>query len=283
MAAMTRSPLISPHELTALTSSDPRLVILDARPSADDFARGHLRGAQHAALESQLSSARDPEANPVHGGRHPLPPLERWLLQLGQWGITPASEVVIYDDQNGANAAARAWWMLRAVGHEKVAVVDGGFAAAKTAGFEVTTDESQSVATTPYPATQWSLPTVDADQVDLLRRDDQWRVLDVRAAARFRGETEPIDPIAGHIPGAINLPFDFNQNEGRFRSPEELRETYRNLLGDVPAERLVVHCGSGVTACHTLLALESAGLTGASLYVGSWSEWCRNDRPRATQ
>lgn len=120
----------------------------------------------------------------------------------------------------------------------------------------------------------WQLPTVTMEQVDQLRNDPRWRVLDVRSAERFRGETEPIDPVAGHIPGAVNVPY--TENIGK--SPQELRAMYERLLGDVPPERLVVHCGSGVTACHTLFALEKAGLKGASLYVGSWSEWCRNRR-----
>jgi thiosulfate/3-mercaptopyruvate sulfurtransferase len=125
------------------------------------------------------------------------------------------------------------------------------------------------------PVLHWQLPTVTLDEVDARRNDPSWRVLDVRATPRFRGDTEPIDPVAGHIPGAVNLPY--TENLGK--SPEELRAMYEELLGGVPPERLIVHCGSGVTACHTLLALDRAGLHGASLYVGSWGEWCRNDMP----
>lgn len=253
-------------------------VLLDARASGYDA--GHLRGAIRADLETQLSAARDAGADPKHGGRHPLPPLERWLAQLGAWGIGPETHVVIYDDQLGANAAARAWWMLRAVGHERVSVLDGGFAAAVAAGLEVTTDVPEVIAREPYPAKDWQRPTVDRDRVDALRNDSDWKVLDVRSRERFRGETEPIDPIAGHIPGAINLPFAENLENGRFKSAPELRAMYEELFGDTPTERVIVHCGSGVTACHTLLALEAAGLDGASLYVGSWGEWCRNDLPR---
>jgi thiosulfate/3-mercaptopyruvate sulfurtransferase len=167
--------------------------------------------------------------------------------------------------------------MLRAVGHENVAVLDGDWRALPS------TDELPHFLALPrYPATSWQLPTADMARVDALRSDDAWRVLDVRSRERFRGETEPIDPIAGHIPGAINLPFAENLENGRFKSADALRAQYRQLFGDVPPERVVVHCGSGVTACHTLLALEHAGLRGASLYVGSWGEWCRNDQmPRA--
>src|SRR5690349_5892677 len=224
-------------------------VLLDARPKKADYAAGHLRGAQHASLETQLSTASDPNADPARGGRHPLPPLERWTKQLGAWGIGPDTDVVIYDEQSGANAAARAWWMLRAVGHERVSVVDG-----RLLGLPITTEVPVVEPREPYPATEWKRPTVDIAQVDALRLDRDWKVLDVRSRERFRGETEPIDPIAGHIPGAVNLPFAENLEHGRFKTPAELRAMYEQLLGDTPADRLIVHCGSGVTACHTLLA-----------------------------
>ena len=243
------------------------LVILDARPGPV-YEAGHAEGALHADLEAQLSSASDPGADPSRGGRHPLPPLDRWLAQVAAWGITPSTRVIVYDDQDGANAAARAWWMLRAIGHENVEVLrdwKGGVPPAPSKTSHVTEQ---------HP-TRWLLPTVTMDQVDVLRHDPSWKVLDVRAAPRFRGETEPIDPVAGHIPGAVNLPY--TENTGK--SPDELRALYEHFLGDVPPERLIVHCGSGVTACHTLLALEEAGLPGATLYVGSWGEWCRNEMP----
>jgi thiosulfate/3-mercaptopyruvate sulfurtransferase len=267
------TPLLSPDQLAQLLATETDVVLLDARAKGYDV--GHLRGAQHADLETQLSAARDADANPARGGRHPLPPLERWTQQLGAWGIGPQTHVVIYDDQFGANAAARAWWMLRAVGHERVSVLDGAIT-----DLPMTTDAPAITARPPYPATAWQRPTVDLARVNSLRNDDGWKVLDVRSRERFRGETEPIDPVAGHIPGAVNLPFAENLENGRFRPPHELRTTYNQLLGETPIERLIVHCGSGVTACHTLLALEAAGLDGASLYVGSWGEWCRNDLPR---
>jgi thiosulfate/3-mercaptopyruvate sulfurtransferase len=273
------STLISPASLLELLRSTGDVVLLDARPAG--FAEGHLRGARQANLETQLSAASDDGADPARGGRHPLPPLDRWVRQLGEWGITPSTQVVIYDDQAGANAAARTWWMLRAVGHERASVLDGGFGAAVAAGVPVTTADELHAPLPPYPATSWQRPVVDMAQVDALRQDREWRVLDVRSRERFRGETEPIDPVAGHIPGAINLPFAENLDEGRFKPPEALRAQYERLLEGTPVSRLVVHCGSGVTACHTLLALEHAGLAGASLYVGSWGEWCRNETPRA--
>ncbi|MCU1245501.1 MAG: Thiosulfate sulfurtransferase [Acidobacteria bacterium] len=279
---MAERPLISAAELGALLP-DPALVLLDARPSAADYEAGHLAGARHAQLDTQLSAAADPGADAARGGRHPLPPLERWLRQLGDWGIGPPTAVVIYDDQAGANAAARAWWMLRAIGHTNVSVLDGGLPAAVAAGLPLTTEPPTAAPLPPYQATSWNLPMADVTQVDQLRNSADWMVLDVRSGPRFRGQTEPIDPVAGHIPGARNLFFGDNLYEGRFKSPDDLRRLYHDLLGQLPPERLIVHCGSGVTACHTLLALEAAGLPGASLYVGSWSEWCRNELPQAKE
>jgi len=240
------------------------VVILDARPR-EAYSASHLEGAIHADLETQLSAPGDP----AKGGRHPLPPIDRWLRQVAEWGITPDTRVIVYDDTDGANAAARVWWMLKAIGHENVEVWSAEAAPPLS---DSRAYESGGVASALHTAETWLLPTVTIDEVDKLRQDPQWRVLDVRSAPRYRGETEPIDPVAGHIPGAINLPY--TENIGK--SSEELKTMYENLLGDVPPERLVVHCGSGVTACHTLLALDKAGLHGAALYVGSWSEWCRS-------
>lgn len=275
-----KSPLISATNLAALLARQEPVVILDARAGDVPYREGHLSGAQRADLETHLSGARDAGADPARGGRHPLPSIERWAAQLGVWGIAPETSVVIYDDQNGANAAARAWWMLRGAGHEATAVLDGGFAAAVAAGVPVTSDVALTTSAPNYPATRWLRPTVDLAAVDAIRADRERVLLDVRAAPRFRGETEPIDPIAGHIPGAVNLPFAENLEGGLFKRPEVLRAMYTELLDGRSSDRLVVHCGSGVTACHTLLALEAAGLDGAALYVGSWGEWCRNDLPR---
>jgi len=243
-------------------------VILDAR-SGDAYAAGHMDGALHADLETQLSAAGDPGFDAARGGRHPLPSMERWLGQVAQWGIAPHTRVLVYDDQDGANAAARAWWMLRAIGHAKVQVLRDW-----KSGVLPSEPEIPEPIAHQHP-THWLLPMVTMSEVDALRHDPSWKVLDVRATPRFRGETEPIDPVAGHIPGAVNLPY----TESTGRSAEELRKMYEKLLDGVPPERCVVHCGSGVTACHTLLALDEVGLHGAALYVGSWGEWCRNGMP----
>ena len=255
----------------------PGSLLLDARPGPAAFAAGHLPGAVHADLNRLLSTASDPGTDPARGGRHPLPSPAQWAAKLGAWGITPETWVVAYDDAGGGNGAARLWWMLRAFGHQRAAVLDGGLGAALEAG---PAPGASLAPAPPYPGDRWLWPTVTLEEVDRMRLDPAWKVLDVRSRPRYRGETEPIDPVAGHIPGALNLPFAENLDaSGRFKDPEALRAIYREFLAGTGPDHLVMHCGSGVTACHTLLALELAGLPGAALYVGSWSEWCRNPMP----
>lgn len=271
-------PLIAPADLRALAGP---VRLLDAR-SAAAFAQGHLPGALPADLERDLSTASRADHDPARGGRHPLPAPEAWARTLGAWGIHPGLPVVAYDDAAGGNAAARVWWMLRAAGHGACAVLDGGLQAALAEGFVLTREVDPVAPQAPYPCSGWGLPTVDADQAGRWAQDPGRRLLDVRSTERYRGETEPFDPVAGHIPGALNLPYPGNLGpDGRFKAPARLREQYLALLAGTPPGRLAVHCGSGVTACHTLLALEAAGLPGAALFVGSWSEWCRSGRPRA--
>jgi thiosulfate/3-mercaptopyruvate sulfurtransferase len=270
---MALDPILPPEQLATL----PDVILLDVRTGPDArkrYSEAHLPGALFADLETELAG---PASDPAQGGRHPLPTVESFTAQLGHWGVTPSSEVVVYDDQNGANAAARLWWMLRALGHQRVRVLDGGLQAALAAGLTVTGEASVAVSSAPYPCIAWQAPTADIEDVERARNDPAALVLDVRAAARYEGKAEPIDPIAGHIPGAQNLPLGENLTpEGRFKSPPDLKAQYAQLLAQRKPEQLIVHCGSGVTACHTLLALERAGLSGAALYVGSWSEWCRN-------
>ncbi len=266
---MALRALVAPREIP------PGSLLLDARPDAQGFASGHLPGALHADLNRSLSLASAPGADPARGGRHPLPPPSRWAAQMGAWGITPDTWVVAYDDASGGNGAARLWWMLRAFGHERAAILDGGMQAALAEGLPA--PGALPPPAPPYPGERWLWPTVTMDQVDQLRQDPAWKGLEVRAQARYAGVTEPIDPVAGHIPGALNLPFSENLDaRGRYRDPDSLRRIYLDFLAGTDPGHLVVHCGSGVTACHTLAALEQAGLSGASLYVGSWSEWCRN-------
>jgi thiosulfate/3-mercaptopyruvate sulfurtransferase len=271
-----QSPLYSPE---ALRTSIRSLRIIDARSSESAYSAGHLEGAVYADLGKTLSAAHAPGADPAHGGRHPLPPAEAFAAQLGAWGIAPDTTVLLYDDQSGANAAARGWWMLRSLGHRKAYVLDGGLAAAIEAGVPTSQDVPAVPPLPAYPHRGWQFPTVKIEEVAERASSPAWKVLDVRSGERYRGESETLDPSAGHIPGAVNLPYASNLDaRGRFRSSAELRAQYTELLAGVPPEHLIIHCGSGVTACHTLLALEIAELPGSALYVGSWSEWCRSGR-----
>lgn len=200
---------------------------------------------------------------------------------LGNAGITPASHVIVYDDKAGANAAARFWWMMRAVGHNRVQVIDGGLAVMQQKGLPIEQGPSPSVSRAPsYPARNWSMPVADITAVDNARSDPNSLVIDVREGYRYRGESEPIDPVAGHIPGAVNIPYlDNMEADGTFKSQPSLKEKYQHVTEGLERTRVIVHCGSGVTACHTLLAMAIAGIDDARLYVGSWSEWCRSDKP----
>jgi len=274
---MSTNSLISPESLAQLSTP---WVLLDCRPEAETFATGHLPGAIHADLDRALSTASDPGFNPALGGRHPLPEPSQWSRQLGAWGITPETLVIAYDAASGGNGAARLWWMLRASGHSRVAVLDGGIKAAQEIGLLLTQALSTPTVAPPDFFKSWTLPQVDLAAVDSLKNDATWKLLDVRSPERWRGETEPFDPVPGRIPGSLNLPWGENlAANGRFKKPEALRELYLALLDGTPADHLAVHCGSGVTACHTLLALEIAGLLGASIYMGSYSEWCRSGKP----
>lgn len=269
-------PLLRPSDLLRLEGP---FVLLDARTRAA-YDRGHLPGALHADLEADLSTASQPGHDPACGGRHPLPTPQAWSRRLGAWGIAPGIPVVAYDDAGGGNAAARAWWMLRAAGHAESAVLDGGLQAAVAAGAALSTEPGCPAPRPPRQLSGWGWPLADQAEVAVRAADPDWKLLDVRSGERWRGETEPFDPVAGRIPGSVNLPWAENLGaDGRFRPGPELAAMYAERLAGTPPERLVVHCGSGVTACHTLLALEAAGLSGARLYVGSWSEWCRSGRP----
>lgn len=279
--AGTMTPIITPHELLLLQQTRD-FVLIDARAGADaaqKHERQHLEGALFVDLERDLAAPTD---RPQEGGRHPLPPVERFAQTLGRLGITPTSHVIVYDDKAGANAAARFWWMLKAVGHKAVQVVEGGFDAAVAAGYPTRYGAVPPSAAAPYPVSGWQLPVATIEEVEKAAADPAYLVIDVRDAYRYRGESEPIDPVAGHIPGAVNIPFASNLNElGDFREPGQLRKQYEKALGTHSADHVIVHCGSGVTACHTALAMAYAGMEIPKLYVGSWGEWCRTERPIA--
>lgn len=274
---MPFGPLIPPESLHRLP---PETVHLDVRPR-EAYDGGHLPGARWVDLEQHLSTASAPGFDPAQGGRHPLPPLARFTAQLGRWGIAPQTPVVACDGQGGGNGAARLWWMLRALGHDQVAVVDGGFDAIRAAGLALIGQEPEPADLPPYPACAWTLPQASLANVAAALEDPDRLVLDVRSAERWRGEVEPFDPIPGRLPGSRNLDWRTSLgSDGRFLPPERLRSQFQKALGSLALDRVIVHCGSGVTACTTLLALEAAGLPGAAVYMGSYSEWCRN-RPIA--
>jgi thiosulfate/3-mercaptopyruvate sulfurtransferase len=277
------TPLIRADELLARAQA---VCLLDARfdlarPDAGPqaFLAGHLPGARHVHLDHDLSAKGDVPA--VCGGRHPLPSRAWVAATFGRLGITPDTPVVVYDAQGGM-FAARVWWMLRWLGHDAVAVLDGGVPAWVAAGGALEVGEAAPVA----PAGDYPLaaePGGDVVTVDeLLARLDRVTLIDARAPERYRGDVEPLDPVAGHIPGARNRPFSANlAPDGRFQSPEALRAAFAPLLG-AQGGPVVHQCGSGVTACHNLLAMAVAGLPAGALYAGSWSEWCSDpSRPVA--
>lgn len=263
---------------------DPSWIVVDCRFVLSDpgagrrmYDAGHIPGARYAHLDHDLSSPIGP-----HTGRHPLPDPQGLARKLGQWGIDHDKQVVVYDDTFGA-MAGRLWWLLRWLGHDRVALLDGGFPKWQREKRPVTSEKS--MATPAHFVAQINNQLwVDSTFVASALRQGGYKLVDARAEERFRGEVEPLDKVAGHIPGAINLPYEDNLSfSGEFQTQEELRAQYLERLNCVPLERVIVMCGSGVTACHNLAAMEHAGLTGARLYAGSWSEWITDPtRPVAT-
>ncbi|MEQ1582288.1 MAG: sulfurtransferase [Steroidobacteraceae bacterium] len=268
--------LISAAEL-AEHLGDPKWVVVDcrfdlARPASgrEAYAAGHIPGARYAHLDEDLSSKITPQS-----GRHPLPDAHAMAATLGGLGIDNRTQVVAYDGGNGAYAA-RLWWLMRWLGAESVAVLDGGFKAWTEEALPVTT-ALPTVMASSFVAKPRNEMLLDATAVGQRATDPSWRVLDARAPERYAGMVEPLDTKAGHVPGAHNYPFTGNLGpDGRFLPAAQLRVQLQQSLGAAPAEHAVMMCGSGVTACHNLLALEVAGLAGARLYAGSWSEWIRN-------
>jgi thiosulfate/3-mercaptopyruvate sulfurtransferase len=274
--------LIEAAPLAAMLQ-DPDVVILDCRFDLmrpewgrQAYESGHIPGALYAHLDEDLSGAVTPQT-----GRHPLPSRERFAETLGRWGIDSRVQVVAYDQANSA-FAARLWWMLRWMGHEAVAVLNGGFAAWQAAGLRVVSEISPRAARQFVPREPLTNVVTTAQLEQALARGDSLLV-DARAADRFAGQNETIDPVAGHIPGACNHPFAANlQPDGKFLPAQELRRRWEATLQGRPAAQVISMCGSGVTACHNLLALQIAGLGDAQLYGGSWSEWIRDpSRPVA--
>jgi len=274
------SPLI---EINDPALAGPNTILIDARAGKDTHDRylaGHLKNAAYVDLDRDLAAH---VTDAAQGGRHPLPAIEDFAALLGRLGITPDSHVVVYDDKAAAFGGARFWWMLKAIGHANVQVLNGGLQAAKDAGVELSTEEYTPTAVAPYPVPAGYAGIVAIDEVGTAAHDPKRIVIDVRETPRYLGQTEPLDLIAGHIPGAFNLPYVTNLGaDGKYLDAVSLRKVYNDAIGDVAHEDIIVHCGSGVTACHTLLGMEYAGISGAQLYVGSWSEWSRRDLPVGT-
>jgi thiosulfate/3-mercaptopyruvate sulfurtransferase len=273
----TFTTLISADDLRAALAAGREIVLVDTRFDLADvnageasWRAGHLPGALYLHLDRDLCG---PKVGPdgAFRGRHPLPARADFAATLGRCGITPATQVVALDAQGGVYAA-RLWWMLRWMGHEAVAVLDGGVGAWSASGGALVTDAPQPRAAPPYPERSSRTSTIAADA--LAAELGRVPLLDARAAERFRGDVEPLDTAAGHIPGALNRFFKDNLGaDGRFKPAAQLRADFDALLGMYDARTAVHQCGSGVTACHNLLAMEHAGLTGSRLYPGSWSEW----------
>lgn len=274
------SPRLVDARATASTATrlvDARFSLADPQSGAAGYAAGHLPGAVYADLNRDLS-----DLSRQGHGRHPLPDSEAFAATLGRWGIGADTQVVVYDAGDGSMAAARLWWLLRLIGHRRVAVLDGGLAAWQAAGQPVVAGETRVPALPPYPGHFDLAQVAAADEiVARLAQAPGW-LIDARAGERYRGEVEPLDRVAGHVPGALNRPFALNLRDGRFRPAAELRAELEPLLGAHAPGEAVMMCGSGVTACHLLLAFEIAGLPGARVFADSWSGWSSDpERPVA--
>jgi thiosulfate/3-mercaptopyruvate sulfurtransferase len=268
------NPIINSDELADIYLN-PDVVIVDVsngKEARNNFDKKHIFDALFVDLNQELSAV--PE-NPKNGGRHPLSSITDFVSVLESKGIDNASHVICYDNHFGANAAARFWWMLRAIGHEKVQVLNGGFQIPDKYDFLLSDEITEAKTKSKYsisPNIKWKLPTVSIDEVLENTKQNSFTVIDVRESERYAGISEPIDLAAGHIPGAVNVPFKSNlTSDGFFRSKEEIRKNYKAIQSDI-----AIHCGSGVTACHSILAMDYAGVSIPSLYVGSWSEWSRS-------
>ena len=266
-------------EVLAAHMDDPQWVVFDCRSVLGDhgagprmYAEGHIHSARHLHLERDLSGPVTAQT-----GRHPLPDPALLADKFGIAGVGRNTQVVAYDDSGGAHAA-RLWWLLRWLGHRPVAVLNGGWQQWRKEGRAVSTDVPvPRPCQFPYHGVGQSDYLTTGELMEMVQGRQPGLLVDARAASRYRGEGETIDPVAGHVPGAVSLPYAGNLAEdGRFSSPSALRQRFEAALGDTPPDRAVFMCGSGVTACHDLLAMELAGMKGARLYAGSWSEWIRD-------
>ncbi|KRB08841.1 sulfurtransferase [Lysobacter sp. Root690] len=269
--------LVSAEDLAAALGNDD-LIVVDTRTSLTDraaseqaYRQAHIPGARYADLDRDLSDHRK-----TTGGRHPWPDAADFTATLGRWGITPQHQVVVYDSADGALAASRLWFLLRVLGHRRVAVLDGGWQRWSALGLP---SDAEIPAPQPmqYEASFDARRLLDAQDVRGLL-DSGGLLIDARAGERFRGEVEPLDRVAGHVPGARNRAYALNLDDGRFKSPEVLAAEFAPLFDGREPSQVAAMCGSGVTACHHLLAMSHAGFDGAALYTGSWSGWIEDSQ-----
>ncbi|CAD6878570.1 Thiosulfate sulfurtransferase, rhodanese (EC 2.8.1.1) [Methylomonas albis] len=280
---MSHTALVSARTLAANLDNpdwrifDCRFSLADVTAGHQSYRQGHIPGARYADLNQDLSA-------PVQSytGRHPLPDFRLLAEKLGAWGVTNRNQIVVYDDAGGA-FAGRMWWLLRTMGHTQIAVLDGGFGHWRKQGLPVTTTLPK-IAASQFRAYLDNQQWLDAAQVADGLAARKITLIDARTPERFHGRQEPIDPIAGHVPKALNRPLQSNLDKsGLFLPADQLRQQFSKLIAPYRAEQVAHMCGSGVTACHNLLAMEIAGLSGSRLYAGSWSEWISNrNRPVAT-
>lgn len=282
-----RAAVASDAPADALVVFDARFSLADPQAGEAAWREARIPGARYAHLDRDLSDMRSPHR--AGSGRHPWPQADAFVAWLARNGVGARTQVVAYDAGDGAYAA-RLWTLLRALGHRDVAVLDGGWTHWRALDLPVERGEPTSASIDAVSNDAYGLSAPNFDRLRLLDAagvraalSSGDALIDARAAERFRGEVEPIDRIAGHVPGAVNRPYAMNLENGRFKSPQALREEFDALLGERGPERAIAMCGSGVTACHHLLAMEHAGLPGAALYAGSWSGWIEDaSRPVAT-
>jgi thiosulfate/3-mercaptopyruvate sulfurtransferase len=286
----TFTTLISAAELQHLMSSGQPYMVFDCSGDLMNPENGpamyrdaHIPGAVYAHLDNALSAKGDRRVTgAMSGGRHPLPSREAFAQWLGRVGFSNGTQAVVYDRQ-GANYCGRMWWMLKWLGHDNVAVLDGGLQAWQAAGGTMSSGTEPPAPSTTFQMHDALVALVDADTVVKNLGQPGQHIVDARGTPRFKGETEPIDPVAGHIPGALNRPFNLNIGpDGKFKDAATLRAEFTTLLGQRDPAAVVHHCGSGVSAVPNILAMEIAGLGRTALFAGSWSEWCSDpSRPVA--
>lgn len=272
------SPIIQVSELLKIYKTENVIItdVSNGKNAKINYESKHLEGALFIDLNSQLAEINDDVSI---GGRHPLPKIENFAKTLSSLGISQKNHIVIYDDKNGSNAAARFWWMIKSIGHENVQVLNGGIQEAEKNNFPMSSKKELIKQTESYKFDDWKLKLAEINEVEKFSNSKEHIIIDVREPNRFSGQNEPIDLIAGHIPGAINVPFTENLDEnGLFLSPKLLKAKYEKIFGNIESNNIIIHCGSGVTACHSLLAIVYSELEIPKLYVGSWSEWSRNNK-----